>query len=130
MDFEYLMIQLMRWKCVFNVLECRNFIALIDIYIYALHWRRYEWAKSSDAKTLKCRLKFPSKIKPFSQPPLFMLRNLYHKSDITEHTQMSLIKMLISGKIFRWHLEGFATKLFKWLMMVNMLFFQCNRESF
>jgi len=84
----------------------------------------HAYMKSSDAKASKCHLKFSSKM-------IFFIKLLYlsslislkwqwrlhincHLSEITELKYTSLIKMIILEENFKWHLEAFASELFKW----------------
>jgi len=79
--------------------------------------------KSSDAKASKCHLKFSSKIIIFikfvylssviSLKWQWRLPINCHLSEITELKYTSLIKMVILEQNFNWHLEAFASELFK-----------------
>jgi len=80
--------------------------------------------KSSDAKACKCHLKFSSIMMIFIK--LVYLSSVIslkwqwrlpincHLSEITELKCTSLIKMVILEQNFKWHLEAFASELFKY----------------
>jgi len=72
--------------------------------------------KSSDAKASKCHLKFYSKM-------IIFIKLVYLSSVISPKWHLnlkytSLIKMIILEENFKWHLEAFASELFK---------FKCNK---
>jgi len=79
--------------------------------------------KSSDAKASKCHLKFSSRIIIFItlvylssviSLKLQLISNLHcNLNEITELKYTSLIKMIILEENFKWHLEAFASELFK-----------------
>jgi len=78
--------------------------------------------KSSDAKASKCHMKFSSKMIIFikltySSPVISLKWQLIgnphcNLNEITELKYTSLIKMIILEN-FKWHLEAFASELFK-----------------
>jgi len=85
--------------------------------------------KSSDAKASKCHLKFSSKMIIFTR--LVYLSSVIslkwqwrlpincHLSEINELKNTSLIKNVILEENFKWHLEAFASELFKYLIAFN-----------
>jgi len=88
--------------------------------------------KSSDAKASKCHLKFSSKMVIFiklvySSSVISLKWQLIgnphcNSSEIAELKYTSLIKMIILEN-FKWHLEAFASELFKCLNKLKSLIF-------